>query len=190
MRLTRPFHRSRPTVAAGDEASSRARLRDDRRGAVAIEFAIVSIPFFLLLFAILEMALMFFVGQLLDTGTVSTARLIRTGEAKAQSLNQDQFKAKVCAGMVNLVDCETRLYVDVQSYSSFGAYTPTSPLDKDGNITTTKYTTGNKSEIIVVRSFYAWPVLFNFLARSTTRLANGDQLLGAVVAFQTEPFPW
>lgn len=155
-----------------------------------MEFAIVSIPFFLLLFAIFEMALMFFVGQVLDTATVSASRLIRTGEAKALPLNQDMFKQKVCDGLINLVDCETRLYVDVQSYSSFTAYAPTSPLDKDGKITSTKYTNGNKSEIIVVRSFYAWPILFNLLAPSSTKLASGDHLLGAVVAFQTEPFPW
>lgn len=189
MPLIRPLHRSRPAVETG-EPHICTRLLDDRRGAVALEFAIVSIPFFLLLFAIIEMALMFFVGQVLDTATVSASRLIRTGEAKAQSLSQDQFKTKICEGMVSLVDCETRLYVDVQSYSSFNAYAPTSPLDKDGNISSTRYTTGNKSEIIVVRSFYAWPVLFNLLARSTTRLSTGDQLLGAVVAFQTEPFPW
>jgi len=191
LRLIWPFRRSCPATVAAEEAPRRARLLDDRRGAVALEFAIVSIPFFLLLFAILEMALMFFIGQVLDTATVSASRLIRTGEASVRYLNltQDQFKAKICAGMVNLVDCDTRLYVDVQSYSGFGAYTPTSPLDKDGKITTTHYTSGNKSEIIVVRSFYAWPVLFNLLARSTTRLASGDQLLGAVVAFQTEPYP-
>lgn len=189
MRPIWPLHRSHPDTATG-EAPTCPRLLDDRRGAVAMEFAIVSIPFFLLLFAIFEVALMFFVGQVLDTATVSASRLIRTGEAKAQSLTQSLFKDKICAGMVNLVDCETRLYVDVQSYSSFGAYTPTSPLDKDGNITSTKYTNGNKSEIIVVRSFYAWPVMFDLLSRSTTRLADGDQLLGSVVAFQTEPFPW
>ncbi len=190
MRLTWPLHHFLPTVAAGDNTSTRARLLADRRGAVAIEFAIVSIPFFLLLFAILEMALMLFVGQLLDTATVSASRLIRTGEAKAPALTQDQFKEKICTGMVNLVDCQTRLYVDVQSYSSFSGYKPTSPLDTDGKITTTKYTTGNPSEIIVVRSFYAWPILFDFLARGTIKLASGDQLLGAVVAFQTEPYPW
>lgn len=190
MRMIWPFHHFRPNGTAGDDAPPRARLLSDRRGAVAVEFAIVSIPFFLLLFAILEMALMFFVGQVLDTATVSASRLIRTGEAKALPLDQYKFKIKVCEGMVNLVDCETRLHVDVQSYSTFGAYAPTSPLDEDGNITTTRYTNGNKNEIIVVRSFYAWPVMFDMLARSTTRLANGDQLLGAVVAFQTEPFPW
>lgn len=189
MRPNRPFRRSRPAGMAG-AGPSHLRLFSDRRGAVAMEFAIVSIPFFLLLFAILEMALMFFVGQVLDTATVSASRLIRTGEAKAQSLTQDQFKTKICDGMANLVDCSTRLYVDVQSYSSFASYSPTSPLDTSGNITSTHYTVGNKNEIIVVRSFYAWPVLFNVLARSMTKLSNGDQLLGAVVAFQTEPFPW
>lgn len=186
MRLAWPFHRLCP---AGD-APRGVRLWGDRRGAVAVEFAIVSIPFFLLLFAILEMALMFLIGQVLDTSTVTASRLIKTGEAKAQSLTQDQFKEKICDGMVNLVDCSTRLYVDVQAYSGFSGYTPVSPLDASGNITTTHYTSGNKSEIIVVRSFYAWPVMFDMLARATTRLSNGDQLLGAVVAFQTEPFPW
>lgn len=176
----------RPVVTDGN---GRHLLRD-RRGAVAVEFAIVSIPFFMLLFAILEMALMFFVAQVLDTATVSASRLIRTGEAKQQSINQAMFKTKVCEGMVNLVDCTNRLYVDVQSYSTFGAYAPISPVDKDGKITSTHYTVGNKSEIIVVRSYYAWPVLFDFLSRTTTRLASGDQLLGAVVAFQTEPYPW
>ena len=112
MRLTWPLRRFRPDIATGETRSCR-RLINDRRGAVALEFAIVSIPFFLLLFAILEMALMFFVGQVLDTATVSASRLIRTGEAKAQSLKPEEFKAKICAGMVNLVDCDTRLYVDV-----------------------------------------------------------------------------
>jgi len=188
--LCKVMRPDRPPEAGGKQARLHIGLLKDRRGAVAIEFAIVSIPFFLLLFAILEMALMFFVAQVLDTATVSASRLIRTGEAKAQNISQSTFKTKVCDGMVNLVDCSSRLYVDVQSYSSFGAYSPTSPLDKDGNITTTRYTTGNKSEIIVVRSFYAWPVLFDMLSRSMTRLSSGDQLLGAVVAFQTEPFPW
>lgn len=187
LRPTSSIRRFRPT---GDAAPVRAGLLADRRGAVAIEFAIVSIPFFLLLFSILELALMFFVGQVLDTATVTASRLIRTGEAKAQSLTPAQFKAQICTGMLNLADCNSRLYVDVQSYSKFGDYKPTSPLDKDRKITSTKYTVGNKSEIIVVRSFYAWPVLFDILARNTTRLANGDQVLGAVVAFQTEPFPW
>lgn len=182
-----PFRRSGATSPNGD---SKSRLWRDRRGAVAIEFAIVSIPFFLLLFAILEMALMFFVAQVLDTATVSASRLIRTGEAKAATMTQDAFKAQICAGMANLVDCDNRLYVDVQSYSTFGAYKPTSPIDSTGKVVKTKYTPGNKSEIIVVRSFYAWPILFDFLARATTRLSTGDQLLGAVVAFQTEPFPW
>lgn len=186
MRVMRPS----PTSGSSDRRPAGAcrRLVADRRGAVAVEFAMVSIPFFLLLFAILEMALMFFVGQLLDTSTMSASRLIRTGEANAARLSQVQFKAKVCAGMVDLADCDNRLYVDVQSYSSFGAYTPTSPLDKDGNITKTSYTYGDKSQIIVVRSFYAWPVLFNILSGANAKLSNGDQLLGAVVAFQTEPF--
>ena len=54
---------------------------DDRRGSAAVEFGILAIPFFLLVFAIIEVALQFFVAEILDTATSQAARLIRTGEA-------------------------------------------------------------------------------------------------------------
>lgn len=166
-------------------------LMGDRRGSVAVEFGFVSIPFFLLLFAIIEVALQFFVTQILDTATSSSARLIRTGEAYKAGMTQDEFKAKICEKMLNLVDCSSYLYVDVRKYSQFSDYAPTTPLDEDGNLTTPDYDVGTPltKQIMVVRSFYAWPVYFNMLPHTSVRTADGRELLSSVVAFRTESFP-
>jgi Flp pilus assembly protein TadG len=167
------------------------RLAANRRGAVAVEFGLVAIPFFLLLFAIVEVALEFFVLQILDTATTSAARLIRTGEAYKSSMTAKDFKDRICAGMMNLVDCEAYLTVDVQQYSSFSSYVPTSPLDKDGKIIASSYSVGSPQtkQIMVVRAFYAWPVMFNMLPRVAVRSPDGREILSSVVAFRTESFP-
>lgn len=157
-------------------------------GAAAVEFALVSVPFFSLLAAILEMALSFLVSQVLDTATVSASRLIRTGQAYTSSMTATEFKAAVCAGMFDLGDCAASLYVDVQQYTKFSAYQPESPLDSDGNLKTMHYTNGDTTQpIIVVRSFYKWPIFFNLLAYSGI-VTDGHLLLGAVSAFRVEPF--
>jgi Flp pilus assembly protein TadG len=164
----------------------------DCRGAVAVEFGLVSIPFFLLLFAIIEVSLQFFVGEILDTATATAARLIRTGEAYKAGMTASQFKAKICERMLNLVDCDTYLSVDVRYYSQFSDYTPTSPLDSDGNVTGVQFQgTGAPwtKQIAIVRSFYAWPVYFNLLPHTSVRTAGGRELLSSVVAFRTESFP-
>jgi len=46
-----------------------ARFRRSRRGSVAVEFALVAPLFFALLFAIIETAIVFFAGQVLETVT-------------------------------------------------------------------------------------------------------------------------
>ena len=43
------------------------RFRGNRRGSAAVEFALVAPIFFGLLFAIIETAIMFFAGQVLET---------------------------------------------------------------------------------------------------------------------------
>ena len=61
-----------------------ARFRGNRRGSAAVEFALVAPMFFGLLFAIIETALVFFSGQVLETIAQDSARAILTGQAQAQ----------------------------------------------------------------------------------------------------------
>ena len=67
------------------------RFRRNRRGSAAVEFALVAPVFFALLFAIIETALVFFAGQVLETITQDSARQILTGQAQTAAFTQAQF---------------------------------------------------------------------------------------------------
>ncbi len=155
-----------------------------------MEFAAVSIPFFILLFAILETALTFFTSQLLDNAVSRAARQIRTGEASAASMDADGFAQAVCSGLFTLASCAENLHVDVTPVAAFADYAREPVIDESGELVPMTFDAGGSGGIIIVRAFYEWPVFFNMFVPSGTELANGNRLLGSVVAFRNEPFPW
>src|SRR5215471_5788784 len=95
-------------------------------GSVAVEFGLILLPFLALMFGIMETALVFFADQTLETAAADSARLIMTGQAQNQALTASTFKNQVCQRIYGLFDCQNGLYVDVQTYSSFGniSYSP------------------------------------------------------------------
>lgn len=167
----------------------RPRLPSFRRaadGSVAVEFAIVSIPFFTLLFAIVETALMFFVGQALDSALTKTSRQIRTGEVASFTVNG--FETKLCGYMAGFSDCTTRLTVDVQNCgASFTNCDLSSPIDGEGKLKAMDFDSYKGGEKMVVRAFYTWPVFAQMLSAGA-RLKTGERVIGAVLTFQNEPF--
>ena len=84
------------------------RFGRNRRGSAAVEFALVAPVFFALLFAIIETAIVFFAGQVLETMTANASRLIMTGTEQntgAAAVQQDDFKQKVCNQIPALFTC-------------------------------------------------------------------------------------
>jgi Flp pilus assembly protein TadG len=131
------------------------RLARKQDGTAAIEFGMVAAPFLLLVFAIIETALVFFAGQTLETAVADSARLIMTGQAQNQGFDQTAFKNAVCAKIYGLFDCANGVKVDVKTYASFGAINLAPPLDADGNFQNTmNYQPGGPGDIVVVRLFY------------------------------------
>ncbi|CAN5194742.1 pilus assembly protein [soil metagenome] len=167
------------------------RFGRDRSGATAVEFALVALPFFAFMFAILETALMFFAGQTMDTAVTQAARMIRTGQAQQQGFDLAQFKTKICDQINVMMDCSGGLKLDVQKYATFGSIDLTTPKDGAGNLNVTEsYVPGHGSDIVVVRAYYEWPIVVNKLGNDLTNLPNGTHLLISTVAFRNEPFPW
>ena len=69
------------------------------RGATAVEFALVAAPFFALLIAILQTALIFLAQQVLQTATTEAARLVMTGQAQPDAAAKTfADQAKTAAG--------------------------------------------------------------------------------------------
>jgi len=160
-------------------------------GAAMIEFAIVVVPFLALLFAIIETALVFFAGQVLETAVADSARLIMTGQAQTQNLNATTFKNKVCERIFGLFDCANGLKVDVRTYQSFVNTDMTKPINQWGQVDTSGFTfqPGQPGDIVVVRMVYVWPTFVRTFGLDVSDLADGNRLLMATAAFRNEPFP-
>jgi Flp pilus assembly protein TadG len=158
-------------------------------GVAAVEFGMVAAPFLALMFAIMETALVFFAGQTLETAVADSARLIMTGQAQSQSFNAAQFKTSVCSKIGGLFDCAGGLYVDVKTYTSFGAVDNAPPLDANGNLKTGSfgYSPGGPGDIVVVKLMYQWPVYASF-GLNLGNMSGNKRLLMATAAFRNEPY--
>ena len=184
-------------IAAGKKSCSRfgAFVRD-RRGATAVEFALVGPPFLAITVALIQAFLLFFAQSQLETAVRLSARQILTGQVQSQdaSLTQAQavaaFHTTVCNNAAILFSCGG-LMVDVQvapQWSSANAAMPTLTYDVNGNVNNAwQFVPGNAGDIVVVRVMYLWPVFFGPIAFNLANQPNGTRLIMASAAFQNEP---
>lgn len=166
------------------------KLRNER-GVTMVEFAIVAVPFFLLLFGILELGFILWGTYDLENATHDTARLIKTGQVQSGATSPDQFRDRICNHTTLLPNCTSRLQVDVRSYPSMSAMQsdPPQPLDGDGNLQGSfNWNTGGPSSIVLVSAFYPWPLFNLTTSLAMSNMANGDRLLRTSVAFRNEPW--
>ena len=161
-----------------------------RRGATAVEFAMVAFPFFMLLFGILELGLLFMASTAIDAATTQAARQVRTGQFQASANNTaGDFKAAVCNGMswISTSDCTANLSLDVRTFPSFSSINITPPV-KNGAIDQTQLTfdAGASCDIVLVRAFYPWTLLAPVLEPGLPNLGSNKRLLTTAIAFRNE----
>ncbi|PAY09789.1 MULTISPECIES: TadE/TadG family type IV pilus assembly protein [Bradyrhizobium] len=162
------------------------RFRRDRRGVTVVEFAMVAPLFFGLLFAIIEVAMIFFASQVLETVTQDSSRFIMTGQAQGLSYTQAQFKAYVCNKITTLFDCNNGIYVDVRSYPSATGFSSVN-ITPITDPTQVKWCPGKDGDVVVVRLFYQWQLFVTQLGFNASNLPNGKRLLIATATFKNEP---
>lgn len=169
-------------------------------GAAAIEFALVAAPFLALTFAILETAMVFFGGQMLQSAASDSARKIMTGEAMTTNFDSGapdpagfskaNFKSEVCKHLIGMFNC-ANVVVDVQVYGTFAAVTSAPPLAPDGTLddAATNYNRGDVGNIVAVSLYYPWPIYVSQLdLLASHSLAGSNRLLVATSVFRVEPF--
>jgi Flp pilus assembly protein TadG len=177
---------SSPAAPAGNILR---RFRRNHRGSAVVEFALVAPVFFGLLFAIIELALVFFASQVLETVTQDSARMIMTGQAQLAAYSQTTFKTLVCSKITVMFDCVNGISIDVQSYSGFGSVNIADPIDAGKNfVPPNNYLPGGPGDIVVVRIFYQWPLIVTGLGFNVANLSGSKRLLTATAAFQNEPY--
>lgn len=186
-----------PAAGTGASVPGRKtrRFLRDRRGNVAIEFSLLAIPFSLLTFAILESCISFAGSQLLANATDNVARELRTGQVKAADLTQDELKEMICSQIDILVasDCPG-LKVDLREYPTFkdaAKMTITfvgTGSDKELADSNFGFSPGKSMTKNMLRVFYEWPVMTDFMRKRMSNLKGGKTLHFASMTWQNEPF--
>jgi Flp pilus assembly protein TadG len=78
------------------------KLARDKEGVTAIEFALVALPFFTVVFAILELGLAFIVNRMVDNAVIEASRMIRTGQASGAKVS----RPPIFAGLKSAHPCQ------------------------------------------------------------------------------------
>ena len=173
-------------------AATRTRMRaESTRANAAIEFAMIAPVFFLLLLAIMEDGVIYFAGSTLQYATDNAARYVRTGQAQAGNLTQDQFRQRICNDITPLLQCNANLQVDLQSYTGYGGASFANPLDASGNLKSSlnNYQAGTSCNVVLLRVFYTWNIITPMLSPFLTNMGtSGKHLIAATAAFRNEPF--
>ncbi len=163
-----------------------------RGGAAAVEFALMAVPFFLLLFGVIELALIFLLSTTLDNASGEVARRIRTGELQTQGGATPQaFKTAICDTLGWLKgDCESNLYVDVRTFQSFQtAGGAGAPVDGDAfDPSDFQFQLGQPNSIVLVRAFYKWPFMTPLVSKAMGQFSDGSTVLMSTVTFKNEPY--
>lgn len=176
----------------------RRRLRRfgrNTQGTAAIEFAFVAGPFLFMMFAVIELALIFLLSTSLDAASDQAARRIRTGQFQGASETATDFRGQICENMTWLAsNCDTALVVRVKTFTTYAAIGSDTDFAQAVNPTTKQAkpdefpsTIGAQTRV-VVRTYYKWPLITPFLNGALSRLGNGDALVSSTQAFITEPF--
>lgn len=178
-----------------------ARLFRDRSGTSAIEFALLALPFMMVVFASLETFTAFTAEQLLANATDTMARKVRTGEITS-AMTREEFRTAFCAEISIIMTCSateaktpSKLYIDVQNYADFSKIPAAIPR-KNGELDTDsfQFKLGGPATVTVVRAYYRWEVITDLVRPYITNLRSpgksmpNDYLMVATTAFRTESY--
>jgi Flp pilus assembly protein TadG len=183
---------SSPAAATVSVRNVLRRFRRNRRGSAAVEFALVAPLFFGMLFAILETAILFFAGQVLELGTAESARLMMTHQAQDSGMTEAEFKMDLCNRIKVMFNCQGNLgnlSLDVKVFSPGTAITITDPI-VSGSLTgpfVYSLPPSGSPNTVVVRAFYQWPLYVTRFGYNIANLTGSKRLLAATAAFHVEP---
>ncbi|TWF52932.1 TadE/TadG family type IV pilus assembly protein [Neorhizobium alkalisoli] len=182
-------------------------------GAAAIEFALLAIPYFVVIFAILETFIAFTGEQLVSNAVDTMARKLRTGNITynlsrpATDMDRSKFRQAFCNEVSILIQCSAdevatpnKLWLDVRSFTSFSAIPTTVPRTGNStygelNTATFGFSPGGPKTINMLRAYYKWDTVTDLIRPYITnvRPADGSRpnyfLIVETATFQNEDYP-
>lgn len=159
-----------------------------KEGAAATEFALLLLPFAYLIFAIINIAVTYFVDTSLDAAMHKTARKVRVGYATANNWSINEFKADICANLLLSFNCSSRLVVRAVVVTDMSSVSYSSPVQNGALAVSDSYNIGTAGDYVMVQAFLPWKPVLAFYSFSSARLSDGTYLLSASSLFKNEPF--
>jgi len=173
----------------------------DRRGATAVEFGLVAVPFFAILLVIMTVGLHYLMYHSLERGVLDAARLLRTGEAQKAGMDLDDFRQLVCESAGSLIACDNHLVIHIKSSPTFAGLAPLTTCATNGSLTPSggggsdgiRTKAGDASTAVVVTACYnwemgsgLWQLVWNLIAPAPA--TQGKTIMTATTSFRSEPF--
>jgi Flp pilus assembly protein TadG len=212
--MRRDHHDTPSSLGDGSTGSGRvARFLRSRDGAAAIEFAILAIPYFLIVFAIIETFVAYAGEQLLSNAVDTMARKLRTGNITfarnpATDMDRTTFRQAFCNEIAIMMKCSNteavtadKLWLDVRSFTTFASIPTTVPRNPptsaygELDTSTMQYAPGGPKTINMLRAYYKWDVMTDLIRPYITnvRPADGSRpyyfLMVETAAYQNEDYP-
>jgi Flp pilus assembly protein TadG len=160
-----------------------ARFCSARRGATAVEFAIIAPAFVATLFAVLQTTLFLFAQQVLQNAADEVGRQFMTGQIQNAGTTESQLLTNtICPLIQALFTCNSStVQINVQEYADFASASTAVP-------TTFSWDPGTPGQVMVVQLVYQWPIVGGPFGYVLSNLGNGTTEMMGVSAFRVEPY--
>ena len=184
------------------------RILPSRDGAAAIEFALLAIPYFMIVFAIIETFIAYTGEQLVANAVDTMGRKLRTGNitynlGRTTDMTRTQFRTAFCDEVSILIKCSAteaanpdKLLLDVRNFSTFALIPTTIPTNAAGDLDTStfNYTPGAQKTINMLRAYYKWSVVTDLIRPyiSNIKPSGGGSsyyLIVETTNFRNEDYP-
>jgi len=173
-------------------------FRRDDRGAYAVEFGLLALPFFGLLFAIVEVSWVSFNSEQLQAAVSRASRQVMTGTAQQNYSTPASFVSNLLCPtdgtriLPNFMDC-SKLIVDARTAADFKGADMTGSFYSQGSL---KYCLGQPNTVVVLRVVYPMESIFPLsiynryigLANNVPNAPGWKHVLLASAVFETEPY--
>jgi Flp pilus assembly protein TadG len=186
------------------------RFFKEKSGTSSIEFALLALPFMVVVFASLETFVAFTGEQLLANATETMARKVRTGEITfginpATDMSREQFRKAFCDEISIIMTCSeteatnpSKLFLDVRSFADFSQIPAAVPrvggAGSDLDTSGFEFAPGGPTTINIVRAYYRWEVMTDLVRPYVTNLRPAgssmpdDYLMVSTAAFRNEAY--
>lgn len=164
--------------------------KDD--GVVAVEFALLALPFFTMLMGTLESAMFYASSIVMEGAAAEASRSIRTGQAQTSTEGAEaMFEAELCDQVGTLIPCTDIQYevfaMPTDTFAEVADFEP--EFDADGNFQPRPFDAGNSCDVVLIRAVYKYEFLTPFIGNLMNGGAGNDAAtLMSTTVIKNEPY--